>query len=302
MLSFSNLLSRMPGAAAQGIIYGLLAIGVYITFRILQVSDLTVDGTFSTGGAVTAMLILAGWNNILAVLVAALVGALCGFVTGILHTKLKIPAILSGILVQFGLYSINLRIMDLSANVALNPSIVDLFVSMRFIPKTILILAVVSAVVIAILYWYFGTAQGSALRSTGCNENMSIAQGINTNAMKVIGLALSNGIVALAGGLMAQYQGYADVNMGRGAIVFGLATLVIGESVLKLFTKKDANFAIKLAACIVGGIIYYAFMSVILWLRVDSSDLRLFTAILVAVFLAIPNLKVSKPKKGDKKC
>ncbi len=300
MLSFSNLLSRMPGAAAQGIIYGLLAIGVYITFRVLQVSDLTVDGTFSTGGAVTAMLILAGWNNILAVLVATLVGALCGFVTGILHTKLKIPAILSGILVQFGLYSINLRILDMSANVALNPSIVELFVSMRFIPKSILILAVVSAVVIAILYWYFGTAQGSALRSTGCNENMSIAQGINTNAMKVIGLALSNGIVALAGGLMAQYQGYADVNMGRGAIVFGLATLVIGESVLRLFTKKDVNFAIKLAACIVGGIIYYAFMSIILWLRVDSSDLRLFTAILVAIFLAIPNLKVSRPKKGDK--
>ncbi len=300
MLSFSNLLSRMPGAAAQGIIYGLLAIGVYITFRVLQVSDLTVDGTFSTGGAVTAMLILAGWNNILAVLVATLVGALCGFVTGILHTKLKIPAILSGILVQFGLYSINLRILDMSANVALNPSIVELFVSMRFIPKSILILAVVSAVVIAILYWYFGTAQGSALRSTGCNENMSIAQGINTKAMKVIGLALSNGIVALAGGLMAQYQGYADVNMGRGAIVFGLATLVIGESVLRLFTKKDVNFAIKLAACIVGGIIYYAFMSIILWLRVDSSDLRLFTAILVAIFLAIPNLKVSKPKKGDK--
>ena len=290
-LSLPNLVSRLPGGVAQGIIWGIMALGVYITFRLLDVADLTVDGSFTTGGAVTAMLILAGWPAWAALLVAVLAGLLAGLVTGLLHTKLGIPAILAGILTQFALYSINLRIMGMSANKPVNPDRYRLLLTLRHIPSAILVGLILAAALIAILYWYFGTEQGSALRATGNNPAMSRAQGIHIGTMKVIGLGISNGIVALAGGLMTQFQGTADVSMGRGAIVIGLAAIVIGEILCDAIFSKGCNFAVKLCFIIFGGVVYYAVMVVILWLKLDPNDLKLFTAIIVAAFLAIPQLK-----------
>ena len=243
------------------------------------------------------MCILAGVNPILALLISFIVGILTGIATGLIHTKLKIPAILAGILVQFGLYSINLHIMNMSANVSANPDRFNLLISMRNVPNAILIGIIISIVHIIVLYWYFGTEQGSAIRATGNNSNMALAQGINIGNMKVIGFGIGNGIVALAGGLMGQYQGFADINMGRGAIVIGLAAIIIGEVVINFIFKKGCSFYTRLTSVIIGGIIYYAAMVIILWLRIDSNDLKLFTAIIVTIFLAIPNLKV---KKGGK--
>lgn len=293
-LSLPNLVSRLPGGVAQGIIWGIMALGVYITFRLLDVADLTVDGSFTTGGAVTAMLILAGWPAWAALLVAVLAGLLAGLVTGLLHTKLGIPAILAGILTQFALYSINLRIMGMSANKPVNPDRYRLLLTLRHIPSAILVGLILAAVLIAILYWYFGTEQGSALRATGSNPAMSRAQGININSMKVLGLSLSNGVVALSGGLMAQYQGFADINMGRGAIVIGLAAVIIGEVLCDAIFRKGCSFHTRLSFVVLGGVVYYIVMVVILWLRLDSNDLKLFTAVLVAVFLAVPYLQAQR--------
>ncbi|MGM9671014.1 MAG: ABC transporter permease [Oscillospiraceae bacterium] len=293
-LSLPNLVSRLPGGVAQGIIWGIMALGVYITFRLLDVADLTVDGSFTTGGAVTAMLILAGWPAWAALLVAVLAGLLAGLVTGLLHTKLGIPAILAGILTQFALYSINLRIMGMSANKPVNPDRYRLLLTLRHIPTAILVGLILAAVLIAILYWYFGTEQGSALRATGSNPAMSRAQGININTMKVLGLSLSNGVVALSGGLMAQYQGFADINMGRGAIVIGLAAVIIGEVLCDAIFRKGCSFHTRLSFVVLGGVVYYIVMVVILWLRLDSNDLKLFTAVLVAVFLAVPYLQAQR--------
>ena len=228
-LSLLKLLKNVPGGVAQGLIWGLMALGIYITFRLLDVADLTVDGSFTTGGACTVMLILAGWPAWAALLVALIAGLLAGFCTGMLHTKLGIPAILSGILTQFALYSVNLHIMGMAANKAVSVDKFDLVLSSRNIPSAIITGVLIAAVLVALAYWYFGTEQGSALRSTGDNAAMSRALGINIDNMKVLGLSLSNGVVALAGGLMAQYQGFADINMGRGAIVIGLAAVIIGE-------------------------------------------------------------------------
>ncbi len=293
-LSLPNLVSRLPGGVAQGIIWGIMALGVYITFRLLDVADLTVDGSFTTGGAVTAMLILAGWPAWAALLVAVLAGLLAGLVTGLLHTKLGIPAILAGILTQFALYSINLRIMGMSANKPVNPDRYRLLLTLRHIPSAILVGLILAAVLIAILYWYFGTEQGSALRATGSNPAMSRAQGININSMKVLGLSLSNGVVALSGGLMAQYQGFADINMGRGAIVIGLAAVIIGEVLCDAIFRKGCSFHTRLSFVVLGGVVYYIVMVIILWLRLDSNDLKLFTAVLVAVFLAVPYLQAQR--------
>lgn len=293
-LSLPNLVSRLPGGVAQGIIWGIMALGVYITFRLLDVADLTVDGSFTTGGAVTAMLILAGWPAWAALLVAVLAGLLAGLVTGLLHTKLGIPAILAGILTQFALYSINLRIMGMSANKPVNPDRYRLLLTLRHIPSAILVGLILAAALIAILYWYFGTEQGSALRATGSNPAMSRAQGININTMKVLGLSLSNGVVALSGGLMAQYQGFADINMGRGAIVIGLAAVIIGEVLCDAIFRKGCSFHTQLSFVVLGGVVYYIVMVVILWLRLDSNDLKLFTAVLVAVFLAVPYLQAQR--------
>ena len=305
-LSLPNLVSRLPGGVAQGIIWGIMALGVYITFRLLDVADLTVDGSFTTGGAVTVMLIIAGWPAWAALLAAVVAGLLAGLVTGLLHTKLGIPAILAGILTQFALYSINLRIMNMKANTPVNPDKYSLFLTLRSVPGAIWKGLLLAAVLIALLYWYFGTEQGSAIRSTGANPAMSRAQGININAMKVLGLSLSNGMVALSGGLMAQYQGFADINMGRGAIVIGLAAVIIGEVLCDAFFRKGCNFSVRLSFVILGGIVYYLVMVLILWLKLDPNDLKLFTAVIVAAFLAVPYLKgqakssFHRLKKGGK--
>ncbi len=291
MLSLSNLIGRVPGGVAQGIIWGVMALGIYITFRVLKESDLTVDGSFATGGAVAVMLITAGVNPWIALLVAFAVGVIVGICTGMIHTVLGIPAILSGILVQFGLYSINLHIMGMVANVSCSPVKNHVLITMRNIPMAIGVGFGFAAVLIIIMYWYFGTEQGCAIRATGNNEHMALAQGINVSNMKVIGFALGNGLVAMAGGLMAQYQGFADVSMGRGAVVIGLAAIIIGEVLSELIFPKGCSFYTRLTFVVIGGIVYYLIMIFVLWLRVDSNDLKLATAIIVMLALAIPNLR-----------
>ncbi|MCI7736117.1 MAG: ABC transporter permease [Clostridiales bacterium] len=288
-----KLLNALPGAVSQGVIWGLMAIGVYITYRILDVADLTVDGSIATGGAVAAMLVIGGCNVWVALLVAFLAGMLAGFVTGVFHTFMGIPAILSGILTQLALYSINLRIMGNKANVALSVNKYELLVSSRnaralSLENPLIVLVIFTAALIALLYWFFGTERGCSLRATGANANMARAQGINTNFDKVIGLMLSNGIVALSGGLLTQYQGFADVGMGRGAIVIGLAAVIIGEVV---FSKVFHNFALKLLAVSLGAVIYYLVIQVVLWLGLNTNDLKLLTALVVALFLAMPYWK-----------
>lgn len=285
------LLGNLPGGVAQGIIWGIMALGVYITFRLLDVADLTVDGTFTTGGAVTVMLILAGWNPWAALLIALIAGLLAGLCTGLLHTALGIPAILAGILTQFALYSINLAIMGFMANKPVSVDKYVLILTSRSVPSAILIGGLVAAAVIAVLYWFFGTETGSAIRATGCNPEMSKAQGININVMKVLGLSLSNGLVALAGGLMAQFQGFSDINMGRGSIVIGLAAVIIGEVLGEAILGKRLNFCGRLIFVVIGGIIYYLVIILVLWLKLNSNLLKLFTAIVVAIFLAVPYLR-----------
>ncbi|MBR3265547.1 MAG: ABC transporter permease [Erysipelotrichaceae bacterium] len=294
MITLGNLISRIPGGVAQGLIWGIMALGIYITFRVLKESDLTVDGSFTTGGATAVMLITSGINPWLAIIIAFLVGIVVGTTTGLIHTKLKIPAILSGILVQFGLYSINLHIMGMVANVSCNPTKNNVLLTMRNIPMAILIGSITAIALISILYWYFGTEQGSAIRASGNNEHMALAQGINVDNMKIIGFALGNGLVAFAGGLMAQYQGFSDINMGRGAIVIGLAAIIIGEVLSEIVFPKGCSFYLRLLFVIIGGIVYYLIMIVVLWLKVDSNDLKLATAIIVMLALAIPNFRKGK--------
>ena len=301
-----KLLNALPGAVSQGVIWGIMAIGVYITYRILDVADLTVDGSIATGGAVAAMLIIGGCNVWVALAAAFVAGMLAGFVTGVFHTFMGIPAILSGILTQLALYSINLRIMGNKANVALSVNKYNLLVSSRnaralSLENPLLVLAIFTVALIAVLYWFFGTERGCSLRATGANANMARAQGINTNFDKVVGLMLSNGIVALAGGLLTQYQGFSDVGMGRGAIVIGLAAVIIGEVV---FSKAFHNFGLKLLAVSLGAIIYYIVIQVVLWLGLNTNDLKLLTALVVAIFLATPYWKAKyftkkRESKGD---
>ena len=282
-----NLFGSLPGNIAQGLIWGLMALGVYITFRLLDFADLTVDGTFATGGAVTVVLILHGWSAPAALLVAVLAGLAAGLITGLLHTLLGIPPILAGILTQIALYSINLNIMGM-ANLAVSVDNYPLILSLRKVTQSILISLIFAAVIIAILYWYFGTEQGSSIRATGCNPAMSKAQGININFTKVLALAISNGLVGLSGGLMAQYQGFSDINMGRGAIVIGLAAVIIGEVI---FSKLFTNFGLKLLAVSIGAVIYYFVLQIVLQLGLNTNDLKLITALIVALFLAIPYWK-----------
>ena len=290
-MNILNLFNAMPGNIAQGIIWGIMALGVFMTYKILDFADLSVDGSFATGGAVTVILMLSGMNSGTALVVAFICGVVAGVVTGILHTTLGIPGILASILVQIALYSINLSIMDGKANTALPVDKYNLLVSLRYIPKSILISAIFAAALIALMYVYFGTAQGSAIRATGNNPAMSRAQGINIDLMKVITLGLSNGVVALAGGLMSQYQGFADINMGRGAIVIGLAAVIIGDVLGNAFFGKRMNFILKLSFVIIGGIIYYIVIGFVLWLRMPTNYLKLFQAIVVAIFLAVPYIK-----------
>ena len=285
-----SLINALPGAVAQGLIWGIMAIGVYLTFRILDIADLTVDGSLGTGGAVCIMLMLSGQNVWVAMAGATAAGMAAGLATGILHTFMGIPAILAGILTQLGLYSINLKTMG-KANQAINVDKYDLLVSLRFIRKvpfyknTILIVAIAIILLIVVLYWFFGTELGCSLRATGCNDKMARAQGINTDFNRVLGLMISNGLVALSGAMLCQYQGFADINMGRGAIVIGLAAVIIGEAI---FGKVFRNFGFKLLAVALGSIIYYLVLQVVIWLGIDTDLLKLLSAGVVAVFLAIP--------------
>ena len=304
----TSLINALPGAVAQGLIWGIMAIGLYITYHILELSDLTVDGSFCTGGAVCAMLLINGWNVWLAMLVAFFVGMLTGLVTGFLHTKCKIPAILAGILTQLALWSVNLAIMQMKSNQAVNVNKYDLLVSLRYLQDVnkgtrpfyqhpLFTVGLLTVGVIAVLYWFFGTERGASIRATGANVHMARAQGINTNFNKVIGLMLANGLVALSGALLTQFQGFADINMGRGAIVIGLAAIIIGEV---LFSKLFKNFALKLLAVSLGAIIYYVVIqSVVSLLDINSNYLKLISATIVAVFLTVPNLHMHK-KHGHK--
>ena len=285
-----NLFSSLPGNVAQGLIWGLMALGVYITFRLLDFADLTVDGSFATGGAVTVVLILNGWSTPAALLIAVLAGLASGLITGLLHTLLGIPPILAGTLTQIALYSINLNIMGM-ANLAVSVDKYPLLLSLRKVNQSISIALVFAAIIVMILYWYFGTEQGSSIRATGCNPAMSKAQGINISFTKVLALSISNGLVALSGGLMAQYQGFADINMGRGAIVIGLAAVIIGEVLGEALFRKHLNFLGRLIFVVLGGVIYYIVVGIVLWLKLPSNDLKLFTAVIVAIFLAVPYLK-----------
>ncbi|MCD8155117.1 MAG: ABC transporter permease [Clostridiales bacterium] len=297
-----SLINALPGAVAQGLIWGIMAIGVYITYRVLDIADLTVDGTMCTGGAVCVMMMLSGHNVWVSMLAAFGAGLLAGLATGVFHTFMGIPAILAGILTQLSLYSINLKIMG-KANQAINVDKYDLLVSLRWIKNvpftqnTLLVVAVIIAILVLILYWFFGTELGCALRATGCNPNMARAQGINTDRNKVLGLMLSNGLVALSSALLAQYQGFADVNMGRGAIVIGLAAVIIGEAI---FGRIFRNFALRLVSVALGSILYYLVVQVVIWMGIDTDLLKMLSALVVAIFLAVPYWKgkyFTKPSK-----
>lgn len=297
------LINALPGAVAQGLIWGIMAIGVYITYRVLDIADLTVDGTMCLGGAVCIMMMMSGQNVWVSMAAATLAGAAAGLITGIFHTFMGIPAILSGILTQLALWSVNLKVMG-KANQAINVNKYDLLVSLRNVKATdvlqnpIAIVLVITVILIAILYWFFGTEIGCGIRATGCNEAMARAQGINTDFNKVIGLMISNGMVALSSALLAQYQGFADINMGRGAIVIGLAAVIIGEAV---FGKIFKNFALSMLAISIGSVIYYFVLQIVIWLGVDTDLLKMFSAVVVAIFLAIPYWKGTYFKKTVKR-
>lgn len=309
-MSITSLLNALPGACAQGIIWGIMAIGVFLTYKVLDMADLTVDGTMATGGAVCVIMMTNGYSVWIALLCAVLAGMLAGFITGVFHTFMGIPVILAGILTQLGLYSINLRILGVgttagtASNLTISVDRFNLLLSLRNVREIalnnpILVSLLFLIVLVAVLYWFFGTELGCGIRATGANESMSRAQGINTSFNKVLGLMISNGIVALSSALYSQYQGFADVNMGRGAIVIGLAAVIIGDV---LFSKLFTNFALKLLAVAIGAIIYYLVIQVVLWLGLNSSDLKLLSAIIVAIFLAAPywKSKFAVSRKGAK--
>lgn len=304
-MQIMSLMTALPGAAAQGLIWGIMAIGVYITFRILDIADLTVDGTLCTGGAVCIMMMLSGHNVWVSMLAATGAGLLAGLATGIFHTFMGIPAILAGILTQLSLYSVNLKIMG-KANQAINVDKFNLLVSLRRVKgvvltqNTLFIVAIMIVILIAVLYWFFGTELGCSLRATGCNPSMSRAQGINTDRNKVLGLMLSNGLVALSGALLTQYQGFADINMGRGSIVIGLAAVIIGEAI---FSRIFRNFALKLLSVVFGSILYYLVLQIVIWMGIDTDFLKMLSALVVALFLAFPYWKgkyFTKAKQGGK--
>ena len=292
----ASFLISVPGAVAQGIIWGIMAIGVYITYRILDFADLTVDGSLGTGGAVFAMCTISGMNVYLAMLIAFIAGGIAGLATGIFHTVFGIPPILAGILTQLALYSVNLDIMGQS-NQALNPSNYNFLVNILEYKKSIIVGLIFVAVIVAVLYWFFGTELGHSIRATGNNQNMARANGINTNVNKVIALVISNGIVSLSGALLSQYQGFADINMGRGAIVIGLAAVIIGEVI---FGKLFKNFALKLIAAVFGGVVYYIVITLVISLGLPANDLKLFSALVVAVFLGVPYWKNKVVRKKVK--
>ncbi len=299
------LLRAWPGSIAQGMIWGVMALGVYITFRLLDFADLTVDGSIATGAAVSVMLIRGGVSPVLSLPVAFLAGMLAGMVTGLLNTALGIPGILASILTQLSLYSVNLVILG-KANQPVSVDNYPLVTSLRYVTAGTTVskllffvgLAAFLAALVAVLYWYFGTESGHAIRATGCNAGMARAQGINTNFIKVIALMFSNGLVGLCGAMYAQFQGAADVNMGRGAIVIGLAAVIIGEVLFgKFVAKRKLAFAFTLLSVILGAVIYYMVYQFVLWLKMPSDYMKMFSAIVVAVFLAVPYLKEKNAQK-----
>ena len=302
-MNLLSLLNALPGAVAQGLIWGIMAIGVFITYKVLDLADLTVDGTMATSGAVCVMLMLNGWNVWLALLCAMAAGMLAGLVTGLFHTGMGIPAILAGILTQLSLYSLNLAVMDFKANQGINVTKYQLIVSQRNVrtadlSNPIFITLLILVLLIGILYWFFGTETGSALRATGANAAMSRAQGINTKRTKILGLIISNGIVALASALLAHYQGFVDVNMGRGAIVIGLAAVIISEV---LFSKLFRNFALKLLGVSIGAVLYFIVIQVVLWLGLNTNLLKLLSALIVAAFLGLPYWRAGLAAKHHRK-
>ena len=295
----TQLLNAIPGALAQGLIWGVMAIGVYITYKVLDIADLTVDGSLCTGAAVCTMLLLAGHSPWIAMLCAVLAGLLAGTVTGLLHVLLGIPPILAGILTQMVLWSVNLKILG-KANQALPARSIDVLLTQMNIPAALPVLLGWAAVLVTLLVLFFSTELGCALRATGCNPVMSRAQGVNTGLMKVIGLALSNAVVAMSGGLLCQYQGYTDVNMGRGAVVIGLAAVVIGQAVLG---RHGGHMAAQLGGVVLGAVIYYIVYQVIIFAGFDTDLLKMFSAVVVAVFLGVPHIRDqirtnSRIKKG----
>ena len=310
MANIISFVNALPGAVSQGLIWGIMAIGVYITYKILEMSDLTVDGSFCTGGAVCVMMLLAGCNVWVAMLAALIAGMLAGLVTGIFHTVCGIPAILAGILTQLGLWSVNLAVMDMKSNQGINAGKYELLVSLRYMQEVesgarpfyyhpIITVGLVTAAIIGLMYWFFGTERGASIRATGANVNMAKAQGINTNQNKVIGLMIGNGLVALAGALLSQYSSYAEINMGRGAIVIGLAAIIIGEVT---FGRLFRNFALKLLSVSLGSVIYYVVIQMVISLmKINTNYLKLISALIVAVFLAVPYWKkqhVSKKRNS----
>ncbi len=290
-MGIETLIAGMPGTVAQGIIYGIMALGIFITFKLLNFADLSVDGSFATGGAVAAMVIISGKSWALALILAIIAGAAAGLITGVLHTVFGIPDILAGILTQLALYSINLRIADNQPNTPISVDKYNLAISLRYKEDALITVLVIAVIIILIMYWFFGTEMGSALRATGTNPAMAKAQGINVNFMKAFGLVISNALVAFAGALFAQFNGNADVNMGRGAIVIGLASIIIGDVLCNALFKKKLTFWLGLCFVIIGGILYYIFIAIVLWLKMPANDMKLFTAIIVAIFLAVPYLK-----------
>ena len=293
MSFLASLIKMLPDAVAQGLIWGILAIGVFITYKLLDFSDLTVDGSICTGGAVAALLIINGVPVAIAMIAAFCAGALAGLITAVLHTRMGIPPILAGILTQLALYSINLRIMGKSM-LAVSVDKFNLLVSVRNQQVSCLVALLFVVAIIGLLYWFFGTELGCAIRATGANSNMSRAQGINTDRMKLLGLVLANGLVGLSGGLYTQYLGSVTVNMGRGAIVIGLAAVIIGEV---LFSKIFRNFALRLAGVVVGAIAYYVVIALVIQLGLNTDDLKLFSAVFVAVALFVPYWKNSRGRR-----
>ena len=292
-MDFSVLFNALPGAVAQGLIWGIMAIGVYITYKILDVADLTVDGTMCTGGAVCVVMMLSGQNVWVSILCAVLAGLIAGLATGLFHVCMGIPAILAGILTQIGLWSVNYMIIG-SANQVIRSNKYDVLVASKYVKdvpffkNSITVSAIFVIVIIALLYWFFGTALGCSLRATGSNSKMSRAQGINTNRNVVLGLMISNGLVALSSALLSQYQGFVDINMGRGAIVIGLAAVIIGTVIFERIFK---NFALKLLSVAIGAVIYYVVLTIVIWMGIDTNLLKLLQALVVAVFLALPYWK-----------
>lgn len=293
-------LSSLPNALVLGLIWTIMALGVYITYKVLNVADLTVDGSFVTGGIVAAVLITNGMNFALALLIATIAGAICGLITGLLHTCLGIPAILAGILTQMALWSINLLISDSRSNISVSNRSFDVLFSQNQVWDAFWKIGLIAAVFIALLYIFFGTQLGASIRATGNNQDMSRAQGINTKFNIVLGLMISNALVALSGALLAQYQGFADINMGKGAIVVGLCAVVIGTAIMN---KLSTNFLVRLLGCAVGGLIYYIIFQTVVFIGLDTNLLKMLAAVIVIIFLGVPyvrNMYGNKIKKHFK--